>query len=740
VTGGLGTSRRRLEGGAKVTGSAGFTADLRVAGMAHVALVLSTVASARIRSIDTRAAAATPGVLLVATGADLAGDAGPSSDLLLTRERVHHVGQPVAAVVAESEYVAADAALLVSVEYESLPAALDTAAATREDAPLVGEAPASAPAAGAHGATVASSRPEGLHRNVTGQVHLCRGDAAAAMAACAEVHEARYSVAPVHHGSIEPHVAVVRAELDGGLTIWAPTQGQFQARAAVAGILRIPVRSVRVVPMPVGGGFGGKVVLLEPLLALLSRRCGRPVRLQLTRAEEFLVGRGCSGCTVDVRLGADVDGCLRALVVRLVFDNGAGFERFSDLAAGVFVGSYRLAAYDVLARDVRTNKTPTTTYRAPGAAPACFALESAVDDLARRLGIDPVELRLRNAIREGDPAPDGGTWPSVGLEACLLAVRAHPLYTSPLGPGEGVGVAVGGWGGACEPASAECVVETDGTVTLRIGASDITGTDTTLAMLTAAALGVTTDRVRIERGDTATAPYACLAAGSQVVYSVGSAAHAAALRARERLLQLASEALEADVGDLEVRDGAVGVRGLPDGSIELGALAALGGGEAGVRAGGRSALRQRSPMFTAHVTRVKVDPESGAWLVTGYHAVQDVGRALNPAEIEGQVHGGVAQGLGRVTGEELVHDEEGQLRTTSFADYGIPTIDQVPATTVALVEIPSPLGPLGARGVGEIPAVPGAAALANAIASAAGVRPHDLPVHSELLLASLEGR
>ena len=735
----LGTGQRRLEGAGKVTGATRFTADLRLEGMAQVRLVLSPYAAGRIEQLDVSAAKEVPGVLDVVTSADFPEIGGPGPDGPLARGHVYYAGQPVAAVVAETEQAAADAAALVLLETEPARAVVDPFEALRPDAPRV--LPGSASEiedAGAHGAAGGGEAVEGEQpKNVTAQVRYHRGDPERALESCAHVIEGRYEIPAVHQGFLETHVAVARWEPEGTVTVWTPTQGQFLTRKNVARTLGLRDTDVRVVPMPVGGGFGGKVSLFEPLLALLSRRIRRPVRLELTRTEEFQMGRGGPGCTIDVKLGADEEGTLKALTGSVLFDNGAGPGGLGALAATLLAGTYRIADYDVIARDVATNKTPVAAYRAPGAPHAYFALESAVDDLARRLGQDPIDLRLRNACREGDPKPDGTTWPRIGLVECLEHAKRHPFYTSPRAAGEGVGVAVGSWGGGREPAAAGCRVDADGSLTVVLGHQDISGTDTTMAMLAAETFGVSLDKVHVEKDDSATAPYAGMAGGSKITYTVGPAVVKAVTEARQQLLEIASEELEAAIEDLEIVDGQVQVKGVPNRARPVGSLAELGAQFGGryppVHGHGRNAVIQQSPMFTVHVCRVHVDADTGSYRMTDYVAVQDVGKAINPPEIAGQVHGGALQGLARGLGEELAYSEEGQLRTGSFVDYGLPSIDQAPHFDVQLLEIPSPIGPYGAKGVGEPPAVPGAAALANAIAAASGVRTQRLPIDSAVL-------
>ena len=739
----VGSAQRRLEGRAKVTGSQRFTADLELPGLLHARLVLSPHASARISGYDLAAARAVPGVVAVVTGADLPRLDMSGADLPLARDRVFFAGQPVLAVVAESPAAAADGAAAAGVDYEVLPAAVDVFDAIVEGAPRVlDEREAAVDDAGAHGTAVASTVSEDRHHNITSQVDFKRGDAEGALAGSAHVVRGRWVSPAVHQGFLEPHVSIARPEPDGGLTIWTSTQGQFLTRKETAAALQVPLSRVRIVPMAVGGGFGGKICLLEPLAGHLALITGRPVGCELTRNEEFLMGRGAPGCTVDVELGADAEGRLTGLKARAWFDNGAGQGGLGGLAGLMLCGVYRLPAYDYQGFDVATSKTPVGAYRAPGAPQAFFALESALDELARALGMDPIELRLRNASREGDPRPDGAAWPRIGLVECLEAARAHPLYSRPAEPGEGVGVACGAWGGGREPAAAACRVEPDGTLALHVGYSDISGTDTTMAMIAAEAFGVSVDRVRVETGDSAAAPYAGMAGGSKTVYTVGPAVQRAAAEARRQVLEIAAEELEASVEDLVVEDGEVSVAGVPGKRVSVGHLAGLaaqfGGRYPPVLGQGRAAITEQSPMFTVHVCRVRADRETGEWRIASYLAVQDVGRALNPPEVIGQVHGGNLQALGRALGEQMAYDAQGTLRTASFLDYELPTIDQAPPVEVELLEIPSPHGPYGAKGVGEPPAVPGPAAVANAVAAATGWRAHSLPLGWEQLAAAAE--
>jgi len=739
---------RRQEGAEKVTGGTRFTDDLELPGLLHAQLVIAHVANARIRGVDDAAARAVPGVVAVIKASDLRDLNRPGPDLPLARDRVFFAGQPVAVVVAESPAAAADGAAVVAVDYDEQTPVSDAAGAMRDGAAQVLEEGEAADEADAsmHGAAVASDEaPEARPRNVSAVAHLTRGDVAAALERSDIVVQGTYEIAGAHHSFLEPHTAAARPEPDGGITVWTPTQGPFVVRDDLASTLGLPTHKVRVVPMPVGGGFGGKVELLEPLVALLALELRRPVRLALTRSQEFVVGHPAPGARFDIELGASRDGTLTALRARFHYDNGATAGWHTGGTASFLAGTYRIRDFDVRGYEVSTHKTPADAYRAPGATQAYFALESALDELAQKLDLDPIELRLRNVSREGDPTADGSAWPRIASIEVLEEAKRHPVYTEPLRDGEAVGVALGSWGGGRTPSAAGCRVEPDGTVSITVGSPDISGTATGLALIAAEAFGIAPEKVHVHVGDTAAAPFGSMAAGSQVTYSVGPAVFEAAREARRQLLEIATETLEAAPEDLEITDGRVAVRGAPSRSVEITELVRLstdfGGRHAPVQATGRSAVQSASPMFTVHIARARVDRETGFVQLTAYAAVQDVGKAINPPEVVGQIHGGSVQSLGRALGEGLFYDSEGQLRTGSFLDYELPAADQIPNIDVRLVEVPSPVGPLGAKGVGEPPAVPGTAALANAVSRASGVRVRQAPIDRwRLVRTSADGR
>ncbi|MDR7568849.1 MAG: molybdopterin-dependent oxidoreductase, partial [Armatimonadota bacterium] len=581
--------------------------------------------------------------------------------------------------------------------------------------------------------------------NVAARVRFERGDVARGFAEADLVLEFTYRTSSVHQGYLEPHATVAAPDPSGeALTLWTGTQSPFGVRQEVARFLGWPEHRVRVVPAPVGGGFGGKFLLLEPLAAALAVHTRRPVRIVLTRQEEFLLSNPVHGAILTLRTGARRDGALTALQARLVFDAGAFPGSPARIAAFLLGAIYRFPHLEIEAVEVLTHKPGTGAYRAPGSPQAAFALESQMDEMSRQLGLDPLEFRLHNLLQEGDPLPDSRRYPRIGLRACLEAIREHPLWRDRRrAPGEGVGLAVGGWPGGLEPASAACSVDRDGIVRVHVGAVDLQGTHTALGQLVAEILGVPLERVRIVQGDTDHAPYAGASAGSKVVYTVGRAVQHAAQEARARILRMAAQVLEAAVEDLELRDGYAFVRGSPEPRVSLAELAGLaqrfGGRFEPVWVVGNSAQTEQAPAFAAQLVRVRVDPETGQVRVLDAVLAQDVGRAINPLLIEGQMYGGMVQGLGWGLWEALSYDRSGIPRTTSFLEYALPRAASVPWMQGVLVEVPSPNGPFGARGVGEPPVVPGAGAVANAVRDAVGARVTELPITPERVLRALQG-
>jgi CO/xanthine dehydrogenase Mo-binding subunit len=746
----IGLARRRRDGDPKVRGATRFTADMPVYGLLHARLVLAADAHARLIGIDVSAALAAPGVVAVLTADDLplaAGAAGRAGTPL-ARSEILWSGQPVAMVVAETEAAAEDAVELVDVDAEPLPAVLDLEAAMAADAPAarLDQTAEGESAAGAHGGPAGAEEADDAPAspNIAVRQRMASGDAAAGLEQADAVVTGRFRTSWVHQGYLEPQVALAWLEPDGELVVTSSTQGAFNARQGLATILGLPLDRIRVRPAPIGGAFGGKLMISEPLAAAAALKLRRPVRLAFGRAEDFAAANPAPAQLIDLEVGATRDGRLTAVRGTIVADRGAltdmGVETISALLSA---GPYNWLAHDLTAVGVFTNRVGCGAYRAPGAPPAAFALESLIDELAVRLELDPVELRLNNVSVAGDNSLDGQEFKSFGARECLEAVREHPLWQrrGELPDGEGVGLALGYWPGGLEPAAAICRLDSDGKLTIVTAAADMSGIDNAFATIAAEAFGVGESAVRVTTGDTASAPFGGVSGGSKVTYTFGRAVERAAREARERLLHVASTELEIAPEDLEIVDSQVRPVGAPGRAVTLSELASktlsFGSPHEPIEGYGGIAQVSRAPGAAAHLSHVRVDRETGAVTLLGHVIAQDVGRALNPALVEGQMQGGTAQGIGWALLEELAYDENGQLRSGSFAEYAMPSSDLLPPIEALIVEVPAPDGPFGAKGVGEPPVVAVPPAIANAIAAASGARMRELPMTPQRVWTAL---
>jgi len=739
----IGTPTRRIDGLEKVTGSARYTEDLQFAGMLHARLVLCPHPHARITRLPREAALAVPGVIAVLAEEDLPKPL--HSQLLAEGGEAVYTGQPVAVILATSEGAAADAAerLGPEVQYEILPAVLDPHQAMRPDAPLVARDMKEDEEAGAHAAVDVQGTGEQKPRNVATQLKFSRGDVEAGLRDAAVVVEHTYRTGRMYQAYMEPHSSVATLDpVTGGVTVYTSTQALFYVRGQVARALGYPEQRVRVVAMTVGGAFGGKFSLLEPLVAALAVATKRPVRLVLSRRDDFLMGTPGPEAEIWLRTGATRDGTLTALAARIVFDAGAEPGAPASITATLLGGYYKTPNLQIESIEVLTHKPPNGAYRAPGAPQASFAIESQMNIMAERLGIDPVEFRLKNCSAPGDPQPSGRPWAKMGLRQVLEALRDHPKYRHrERGDGIGYGVAVGGWPGGVESASACVRANTDGTFQVVLGMVDITGTATTMALIAAEVIGVPAAQIQIVTTDTDQAPYAGASGGSKITYTVGLAVKAAAEDARRQILAIAAAELEARADDLEIAEGSVRVKGTPQKAIALAEVArksmSFGAKYPPVYGTGSTASPKASPGFAAHLTKVRVDRETGEIRPLDMVVIQDVGFPINPATVEGQMRGGAAQGLGWGLLEAMTYDEQGTLLTWGFSDYPIPKAPDVPPMEMVMVRVPSDFGPFGAKGVGEPPVIPGGAAVANAVADAVGVRLTELPITPARLLAAM---
>jgi CO/xanthine dehydrogenase Mo-binding subunit len=739
----IGVARPRVDAPDKVTGATRYAADGYVHGLLHARPVLATEVHARIRGVDKEAALATPGVVavLVASDLPLATTGTDRTSEPLAREEVVFAGQPVALVIGETEAAAEDGAEAVAVDYELLDVVVDVEAAMEPGAPLArlvekpeeGGDLESVHAGVDHGQE--DDPGEELSGNVLDRVTRDDGDVRAAFASSDAIVEGTFRTPWVYQAYIEPQVCTAWLEPSGTLVVSTSTQGSFITRRELARAFDLPLEDIRVIAEPLGGAFGGKFALVEPLAVGAALALGRPVRIVFTRSEDFQATNPASAQVTHLKIGARKDGTFTGIEGRLIVDRGSntgwGVEGTSSL---LVAGPYRWEAYDLRGYGVQTNRFTFGAYRAPGAPTAAFALESLLDELAGKLGLDPIEIRLRNAVVEGDLSISGNPFPVIGVVDVLERIREHPLWVTrdSLPDGEGLGMAIGHWPGGNEPAAAVCRVNADGTMTVVTAAADMSGVNTGFAVIAAAAFGLSPDKVRVVTADTSSGPYSGASGGSKVTYTVGPAVLRAAESAREKLLAAASQELEIAPDDLEVVDGVVRAVGAPDRSITVEEIAQMalrfGGRYEPIEGHGGSAQTRGAPSVAAHLSHVRVDRETGEVELLRHVIAQDVGRALNPALVEGQMRGGATQGMGWALFEQLDHDEDGRLLTGSFLDYAIPTAERVPEIETLIVEVPAPDGPFGAKGIGEAPVVGAPAAIANAVAAATGTRPRELPM------------
>lgn len=739
----VGKPTKRIDGLEKVTGVAQYTEDIRLPGMLYARLLLCPHPHAKVVRLIKKEALKVPGVVTVVTEADL--PERVSSEFMADDE-VRYTGQPVAAVLATSEAAAADGLerLAASVEYQVLPAVLTPEEAMRDGAPLVIEKREEDTERQAHATISAEAVKEEKPSNVTARYHFTRGDVAQGFREADLVVERTYNTSRMHQAYLEPHATVAAIDpVTGGVTVYTSTQGQFEVRDVVAKALGLSQQQVRVVPMTIGGGFGGKFAFFEPLVSALAVTVRRPVRLVLTRHEDFLMSNPGPECAIHLRTGVRRDGTLLALQAQIT--SGAVPDAPVSIVGILLGGYYRVAHLDIEALEVLTHKPPNGAYRAPGAPQATFAIESQMNVMAGQLGLDPIAFRLMNAVNPGDPMPNGRPWAKMGLRQVLETLRDHPKWrTREKADGVGYGVAIGGWPGGLESASACVRANTDGTFQLVLGMVDLTGTATTMQLIAAEVLGVPAEMVRVVIADTDHAPYAGPAGGSKTTYTVGAAVKLAAEDARRQILSIAAAELEARLDDLEIVDGRVQVRGTPQKAIPVAVITEKSMRDRArhppVFGNGQIPSPKSSPGFAAHLAKVHVDRETGQVRLLDYVVIQDVGFAINPATVEGQMRGGAVQGIGWGLLEAMTYDEHGTLLNGTFADYAIPKSTDVPPMETVMVEVPSDSGPFGAKGVGEPPVIPGAAAIANAIADATGIHVTSLPIAPQRLREALRHR
>ena len=722
----VGSRPIRHDGVDKVTGKALYGADIQLTGMLHGKVLRSPHPHARIKKVDTSRAKAHPDVWAVATAEDIV-SSGPvsrkptlgqtHSDNVLARTKVLYKGHAVAAVAASSPHAAEEALSLIDVEYEPLPSVTNVEDAIAPGAPILHE----------HW----TSEEDPRSPNMGDHEPHSHGDLDKGFEAADLVVEREFRTKSVHQGYIEPQTATALWNEEGHLTIWCSSQGHFAIRDNTARILGVPISDIKVVPMEIGGGFGGKLpVYLEPVAAVLSRKSGRPVKLTMSRTDVMEATGPTSGSYVKVKIGATNEGRITAADAHFIFEAGAFPGGPLGGASAAMFAPYNIENVRIDAHDVVDNKPKTQAYRAPGAPIVAYAVESTVDEIARRLKMDPMDFRLLNVAVEGTRRADGVTNLRIGAQETMEAVKAHPHYNTPLegkyrGRGVGMGFCRNNTGMACAVAN----VLADGTVSLVEGSVDIGGTRTAVAQQLAEVLGIPVEDVNPQIADTDTIGYTSTTGGSGVAFKMGWAAYEAAQDVIRQLLQRAALVWETDEDQIDYADGVLSHKSDPELRLTFKQIAPMladtGGpvvGRANMNPGGSGGS------YAANIVDVEVDPETGKVDILSYTAFQDAGTAIHPSYVEGQIQGGTSQGIGWALNEEYFMSDDGRMLNSSFLDYRMPTSLDLPMIEAVVVEVPNPGHPFGVRGVGEANIVPPLAALANAIHDAVGVRMRQLPM------------
>ena len=742
----VGTHQVRPDGVDKVTGRAMFGADMHVPNMLIGKVLRSPHPHARIVSMDLSKAAALPGVKAVINKddiCDLPSEMVPAGEMMvnyrditrnvMAREKALYEGHAVAAVAAVSESVARKALSLIEVEYEVLPHVIDVMDALEPDAPLLHD----------HLITEGVDPAPTTPSNVAKRVEFSRGDLEAGFAAADVVVEREFVTKPVHQGYIEPHACLASVTRDGKAELFCTTQGHFVVRGHCAKLLGMDVSKLRVTASEIGGGFGGKtVVYLEPLALALSRKAGKPVKMVMTREEVFRATGPTSGAHMRIKMGATRDGRITAADALLHYQAGAFPGSPVQPGCMCAFAPYDLENARSVGYDVVTNRPKVAAYRAPGAPIAEFAAESVVDELAHKLGIDPIEFRLKNAAREGTQTLYGPKLGPVGLVATLEAAKAHEHLKTELGPNQGRGVASGFWFNIGGESCATINVGEDGTAHLVIGTPDIGGSRASIAQMAAEELGIDLAKVHPHIGDTASLGYTFLTGGSRATFATGAAAIEAARDVIDKMRERVAKLWDIPVDAVVWEDGYARPASSNAGAFEPMSFAEIAAkaNKTGGPLVGHAAINAQGagPSFGTHLVDVEVDPETGHVEILRYTAIQDAGKAVHPGYVEGQMQGGAVQGIGWALNEEYVYGEDGKLQNPGFLDYRMPVCSDVPMINTVIVEVPNPTHPYGVRGVGETPIVPPMAAIANAVQRATGIRFNELPMSPPKVLAAID--
>jgi CO/xanthine dehydrogenase Mo-binding subunit len=735
----IGKRTPRPDGADKVTGRAAYAADANMPGMIWGKVLRSPHPHAKIKSIDTSAAEAFPGVKAVVTSKDIVEfpiAKGPvmlgiqdmrwMSRNVLARERVLFHGHPVAAVAATSQDIAAEACKLIKVDYEVLPFAIDV-----EDAMKPGATP-----------LFDHIKFQDKPSNIAGTLEHKKGDVEAGFKEADVIVERSFETEAVHQGYIEPHACLVSV-VDGKATIWSSSQGQFMVRAMSALLTGMQQSDILAIPAEIGGGFGGKTIIyLEPLALILAKKSGRPVKMVMSREEVMRASGPTSGSVSKVKIGAKKDGTIVAGQGTYWLQAGCFPGSPIRGAAGCAFGPYDIPNAHTVGFDVVSNRSKVAAYRAPGAPIGAYAVECVLDEIAEKLKMDPLELRMKNAAKQGTKAVHGPVYPVMGYQETLRAAMAHPHYKAPLKPNQGRGVASGYWFNAGGESTAQMNINEDGTVVVTTGHPDIGGSRASTANIAAEILGIDHSKVQVLIGDTNSIGFSNLTGGSRVTFASAIVVTQSADNVIKQLCQRAAKIWKIEPDAVTWDNGFAKPAGDNAGKFEPLSLAQIAAkaSETGGPIGAGVALNTTGSEggFSTHICDVEVDPDTGRVWVTRYTSFQDVGRAIHPDYVEGQIQGGAAQGIGWALSEEYIYNKNGHVDNPGFLDYRMPVTSDLPMLDAVMIEVPNPKHPQGVRGVGEVPLVPVMAAGANALHNALGIRFYSLPMSPPKVLEALE--
>jgi len=734
----------------KVTGNTMYAGDVVLPRMAYVKLFRSTITHGWIKKLDVSKARTLQGVVAVLTAEDLPAHlprdgANRLFTILAAREVVFH-GQPLAIVVGETPQFAEEALASIEVEYEELPVTMDMLQAVD---------PKSAPVRftmegidreelKAHSAAAASEEEHAAEiSNVTQRMVFSRGDVEKGFAEADYILEKSYTAQWIHQGYLEPMAATV--DYDSSTEewrVWTSTQGDFTTREGLAKVLGVPETKIIVEFVEMGGGFGAKIQpFAAAIAAVAARYTKRPIRIQYSRSEDLKAADPSPGGHFEIKTGVKKDGTFTAIKARVVFDSGSFPGSPLMPGSNLLGGYYKFPNLEIEGIEVITNKVSQGALRAPGTPQATFAIESHVEQICQDMGWDSLEFRQKNGVVEGDPMPNGRFYTRIGLQECLVALQETDFWKNRnnLAENESVGIAVGGWLGGLQPASAVVTLNSDGTMSVMVGANDITGTNTSFAQIAAETMGLQYDRIGVKTGNTASAPYAGVSAGSKTLRTVGAAVVKAAEDAKDQMFRICAERLEANIDDLESVDGKVRVKGSPDKAITFELLASMTQGFGAtyptIIGRGNVGSPTLAPGFTVQGVKAKIDPMTAEVTITDAVVVQDVGFAINPSTVEVQLQGGLFQSVGIGYSEEMIWNDRGILANPTLLDYRIPVALDIPKIEVKIVEVPTGEPPFGAKGIGEPPIAAGCAALINAIAhNKYGARVYQMPATAERIL------